>query len=212
MNGEQLKISDSFYTLSNMLIGNIELKFPDFSTSRLVMGIGGESGSGKTVTATCLRDTLKSHHINAQVLHMDGYFHLPPADNHQQRLTGMEHVGPHEVNLALLDEHITAFRGQGTVNVPLTDFHNNQFLYETVDFSSVSVLIVEGTYVLNLAELDYRVFIGRTYHQTFMDRMARGREGFDPFVEQVLEIEHSIIRKYADIADIIVNENFTINE
>ncbi|KPM47279.1 hypothetical protein [Jiulongibacter sediminis] len=205
---EEIHIKSDYYELSKRLIELLGIKLEKDKPGQLVIGIGGESGSGKSVTAVCLSEYLKDLGIQNTVLHMDDYFHLPAADNHQNRLKTLDNVGPHEVNLELLAAHVDAFIGHEKTEGPVSDFHGNRFISKTLDFSKTQVLLVEGTYTLEIKNLDKRVFLTRSYNDTLKDRMARGREGFDPFIESVLEIEHQIISQYEDIADIVIDENF----
>jgi uridine kinase len=205
---EEIHIKSDYYELSKRLIELMEIKLKKDEPGELVIGIAGESGSGKSVTAVCLSEYLKDLGIQNTILHMDDYFHLPAADNHQNRLKGLDNVGPHEVNLKLLSDHVDAFRKHQKTEGPVSDFHGNRFISKTLDFSETQVLLVEGTYILEIKNLDKRIFLSRSYTDTLVDRMARGREGFDPFIESVLEIEHQIVSQYEDIADIVIDENF----
>jgi uridine kinase len=40
--------------------------------------------------------------------------------------------------------------------------------------------------------------------------MKRGREEFDPFIEQVLEIEHDIISGHRERADVIITSDYDV--
>ena len=63
---------------------------------RVVIAIAGESGSGKSVTATTLAGELDATGIVTIVLHQDDYFLLPPRTNHEHRVHDLRNVGPHE--------------------------------------------------------------------------------------------------------------------
>ncbi|MGR3811947.1 uridine kinase family protein [Jiulongibacter sp. NS-SX5] len=205
---EELQIKPDYLLLSKEIIHLLSIDLQKASKERLVFGIAGESGSGKSVTAVCLSQYLEELKLKAEVLHMDDYFKLPAADNHQNRLKGLENVGPHEVNLHILDQHIEAFRKKETVMAPLSDFQGNCFKQQVLNFKNADVLIVEGTYTLELQNYDHRIFIDRDFRDTLSDRINRGREAFDPFVEKVLQIEHDIIKEYRSTADIIIDKEF----
>jgi uridine kinase len=72
------------------------------------------------------------------------------------------------------------------------------------------VLVVEGTYVLGLDDLDVRVFLDATYEDTRERRRARGRDIIDPVIDRILALEHAIIQRQADRADIVIDRDFTI--
>lgn len=178
---------------------------------RVVVGVAGESGSGKSTTATALARVLGEDGRPGVVLFQDDYFIRPPRTNHEYRVQDITAVGPHEVDLARLAEHVAAFRaGRDEVEVPAVDYRANLFRARRVDFGAVRALVVEGTYALMLPDLDARVFMEATYRDTRERRVARARDVDSPFVEQVLGIEHEIIRRQAAEADVLVDRNFGV--
>jgi uridine kinase len=58
--------------------------------------------------------------------------------------------------------------------------------------------------------VDRRVFIARNRLETLEHRMKRGREDFDPFIEQVLTREHEIISQHRDRADIVITRDYDV--
>lgn len=181
---------------------------------RLVIGFGGESGSGKSETARMVAETLTGGGIEALVINMDDYYIRPPYTNHEWRQAGpIERIGPGEVDLARLDAHIAAFRrGEPGVLAPRLVYAENRFEERHLDFGGVRVLCVEGTYVLSLEALDVRVFLAATHAETAARRAARARaaEELSPFVARVLEHEHQIVARYAARADLIVDAEFRL--
>ena len=182
------------------------------SGPRIVVAIAGESGSGKSVTALALARQLSASGIPAEVIHQDDYFHRPPATNHAHRLRDLTSVGPQEVDLARLCDHVAAFRaGQRDVDAPRVDYPGNRFLIVQRNFANITVLIVEGTYVLQHVPADLRIFLEATSDDTRERRVARNRDVDAPIVEQVLAIEHSIIAAQARGADVIIDRSFRIS-
>ena len=178
---------------------------------RTVVGVAGESGSGKSVTASSLARELAALGHGARVLHQDDYFFLPPHENHRARERDIGHVGPGEVNLSLMQSHVAAFRaGAEGLDAPAVDYVADRFDTRHVDLAGVAVLVVEGTYVLGLDNLDCRIFLEATYADTRDRRRARARDVDSPFVEQVLAIEHEIIARQAARADLVIDRQFAI--
>lgn len=174
------------------------------------ISIGGESGSGKSTLAMAILKLLKDEGNSVFLFHMDDYFHLPPATNHVNREKSFENVGPHEVDLVLLKKHIELLQsGKPILNKPLVNFTENKIDIEIVNSQTFDYILVEGTYV-TLLNLDLKIFINRNYHDTLKNRIARGRDQLTPFVEKVLEIEHQIIQKQKDLAEVIVDKNYEI--
>lgn len=179
--------------------------------TRPVIGIAGESGSGKTVAATALAAALAAAGLPAAVLHQDDYFVRPPRTNHRHRERDLGAVGPHEVDLARLGADVAAFRaGRDGVRVPQVDYPNDRFVERTVDFGPLAALVVEGTYVLMLDGLDARVFCEATHVETRERRRLRNRDIDAPFVERVLDIEHALIAPQAARADVLIAPDYAV--
>ena len=176
---------------------------------RVVIGVAGESGSGKSVTATSLARALEAEGHEALVLHQDDYFHLPPRANHAARERDITRVGPGEVNLALLQSHVAAYRNGSTrIDKPSANYPADRFDVDHVDLRDVKVLLLEGTYVVALTDLDIRIFMEATSADTLARRRSRARDVDSPFVERVLVIEHEVIAKQAALADVVVDIHF----
>lgn len=202
---EKLNIKEEFFSLSEQLFQMIK---SEGIVPKMVIGISGESGSGKSVTAYCLSKVFEQHQIPTSRIQMDDYFHLPAKTNHENRLLSFDHIGPQEVNLDLLDEHILAFKEARDVTGPFSNFAANTLESHHLAFAQKEVLIVEGTYIPLLQRIPFYIFIDKSYLDTLENRLSRGRESFDPFVEQVLKIEHEIISSFKAKADIVIDKNY----
>lgn len=197
--------------LADELLAMLRIRWESHTLQPRVIGVAGESGSGKTHTASRLAEACNAAGVRTVVLHLDNYFILPPGTNHERRHDNLAHVGPQEVNMPLLAEHITAFRARArNVLAPLVDYPGNRFVEQSFDFSAAELLIVEGTYVLQLNQLDVRIFLAATHEDNAERRRLRARDLDAPFIAQVLAIEHAIIAKQAAIADILIDDQFQI--
>jgi uridine kinase len=214
MVGDVIDQSKVNQTAANALLQ----KFPALlSTQRLVLAVAGESGSGKTHMAAALEFAFKQNGKNTLVLHMDDFFKLPPAQNHQKRLQNIAHVGPQEVDLARLTAVLQDFKGMAKVlQIPQVHYYEDSIEEVEVQISDIDVLIIEGTYTFELEHLDFQLFMSRTFEETRELRMTRnrGNEAADPFVEKVLAIEHLLIcrKKMKANAFIDYHFNLQINE
>lgn len=181
------------------------------ANSKLVIGIAGESGSGKTISSLALKDVFELKGKPTRIVHMDDFFHLPPASNHAARLADISRVGLEEVNLELLESVILDFkRNSSSIRQPLVNYSTNSLSMITWNAQDYEVLIVEGTYTLFLENIAVRIFIDRSFTETKEDRMARGRDIASDFVEEVLAIEHEIIQQQKSACDICLQADFTI--
>ena len=193
--------------LASRLLADVDLR-----GGRRVIGVAGESGSGKTVTAVGLARALGDAGVAAGVLHQDDYFLRPPRTNHLHRVEDVDaRVGPQEVDLALLAAHVAAFRrGDDGVEGPRVDWPGDRFLTRRLDFAPLDALVVEGTYALHLPDLDVRVFLEATWEDTRDRRRLRGRDIIDPVIDRILTIEHQIIAAQATRADLLIDREFRV--
>lgn len=180
-------------------------------TEKWTVGICGESGSGKSVTAFALKKILDEKGIRSYVIQMDDYFKLPPKTNHENRLKSIDNVGLQEVQLDLIEQNIKEFKdGKLFIEKPLIHYQDNSIAQEIIDIEDIQVLIIEGTYILSINEFDFSIFIDRNYKDTYENRMGRNRDEQSDFVEKVLDIEHHIIQQFKEKADIVLGKKYQI--
>lgn len=170
-----------------------------------VLTVAGESGSGKSELAAEIARLLTEDDHSTGVLQQDDYFVFPPKTNHEMRRNNLAQVGPFEVKLDFLDSNLRSFkRGESPIYKPLVDFDADQISTEELDVSGFEALVAEGTYTSLLTFVDLRIFIDRDYRETEKHRKRRDRDTFEPFLEDVLQMEHEIISQHKERADIIV--------
>lgn len=209
---ESLNIRQEYFNLSRDIVRDLE-KNTSIDQNQLVIGIAGESGSGKSVTAKCLQIELERHNISSTIIHQDGYYKLTPKENHEKRKADIGWVGPDELRLDLMQQHIDQFKAQASsIDIPVVNYCENSFNTNTVSLKNKSVLIVEGVYAFFLKNLDFKIFMSRTYIDTLEKRRSRTRETYDSFVEQVLEIEHEIVTKQREQATIFINKDYQVEK
>ncbi len=172
----------------------------------LAVTVAGESGSGKSEIAHCLAELVERDDRKTFIFGQDDYFKLPPKSNHAKRLDDISWVGPGEVRLDLLDEHIAVLKKNTGIPLtkPLVYFEENEIREEVIEPDRLDVIIAEGTYTSLLSNVDLRAFIDRDYRQTKKARLNRNRDPDVQFLEQVLEIEHQEISKHKARADVVI--------
>ena len=94
----------------------------------------------------------------------------------------------------------------------MISYSENTISEEKVSLAGVKVLIVEGTYAALLRKVDCRVFIDRNRLDTMEHRQKRnrGNEVGDPFIENVLKVEHKIIAGHKFLADIVITKEYIV--
>tara|TARA_B100001093_G_scaffold250881_1_gene240325 strand:- start:822 stop:1469 length:648 start_codon:yes stop_codon:yes gene_type:complete len=181
--------------------------------NKFIVTISGESGSGKSETATALSEFLNQNSISNVILRQDDYFVYPPKTNNFMRREDKNWRGMKEVKLDLLDAHLKAFKnGEHFIEKPVVDYGSNTSQNTNFNFFGANLIIVEGTYTSTLSNVDIGVFIDRNFHQTLEHRQNRNRDSseLDDFTKQVLQKEHSIISKHRALADIIINSDYSV--
>ena len=116
------------------------------------------------------------------------------------------------MQLDLLDEHLLAAReGADSITKPLVIYEEDRVVTETMDIAGARAIVAEGTYTSLLDNVDTRVFIARNRLETMEHRQKRAREEFDPFIERVLEIEHEIISRHVELADVVISRDYDVS-
>lgn len=176
---------------------------------KFVLTVAGESGSGKSETAAEIARILNETGIQTGILQQDDYFVFPPKTNHAMRQRNLEQVGFYEVKLDFLDSNLRSFkRDENPIYKPLVIYDEDRITHEELDTSALQVLIAEGTYTSLLNFADFRVFIDRDFNDTLAARKRRGRDKFDPFIQDVLAREHELIAPHKALADLVICKRF----
>lgn len=177
-----------------------------------VISIAGESGCGKTTLGKAMKDILTEKGCQVLLLHQDDYFRLPPKKNHGARMLDFSSIGPQEVRLDLLDEHISLIKKRVVkeVSVPVMDWETDTEKSIETDVSGIDVVLVDGTYVSLLKEVDFKIYINTHYTHTRNNRVNRNREEVTDFIESVLEKENAIIKSQAPMAALVLDNQLQI--
>ena len=212
MKGDVLIIDNNHRKAAGQVMGIILPEIKGFD-GKYVITVAGESGAGKSEIAASIGEELEKNNISFFIFQQDDYFVYPPKTNAEKRKENIEWVGVQEVRLDLLDKNLKdAIDGKSGIDKPLVDFNADSIGEETIDPTSGKVLIAEGTYTTLLENVNCRIFIDRTKVETLESRKKRAREVQDGFLEKILTIEHEIICKHKDLADIIISKEYDTRE
>ncbi len=209
--GDILVIKEEYKKVADKLSDIILGEFP--REEKLIIAVGGESGSGKSEIAHVISDNLfkSTYELKSFILHVDDFFLLPRKERNELRVkTNLESVGISEINQEELAYIIKKFKEDGGLTlVPLYDILTSVQHKLAVNFQNVPVLIVEGLYA-NSIDGDYNIFIDRTYHDTKKNQAERGKEVMDEFRFGVLEREHQAVSKLKGKADFIIDKDYSL--
>lgn len=210
MKGDSIVVEEHHVKAARGAVGILFLEI-EKAGGRYTISVSGESGSGKSEIATALSNELATRGIRCAILQQDDYFVYPPRTNDSARRKDIGWVGPQEVKLDLMDQHLKDFReGKSQVVKPLVIYEEDRIDEETMKFEDAKVAIADGTYTTLLNNVNTHIFIDLTYRDTRKHREKRIRHAseLDPFIDRVLEIEHNIISGHKGKAQIIVNKNY----
>ena len=178
---------------------------------RFTITIAGESGSGKSEIAAAIANELDPKGIKSVILQQDDYFVYPPRSNDRTRRRDIGWVGANEVRLDVLDGNLKEFlEGKDLLIKPLVIYEKDKIMLETLDVSGAKVAIAEGTYTTLLKFVKLHIFIDRSFEDTRAHRQKRARHEseLDPFIDEVLKIEHKIISSHKAQADILISRDY----
>jgi uridine kinase len=184
-------------------------------TGRVLLGVAGGSGSGKT---TVVKEILQRlHPLPVSVIHHDAYYadlsHLPYEERVQ---VNFDH--PDSLETTLLVQHLTELRAGLAVDVPVYDFSTHTRTGEFHRVEPTGVTIVDG--ILVLADprlrslLDIKVFVDTDADIRFIRRLRRDQRdrgrSVDSVVEQYLTTVRPMHLAFVEgsraFADIIIPE------
>ena len=181
---------------------------------RLVIGLCGGTGSGKTTLAKRLHDALGG---DALLLSMDCYYKNNPDMPYEERAKiNYDHPNAFDVDLML--EQLRALKAGETITHPTYDFsqHLRSDVWEVAE--SKKVIIVEGILLFAVPEivdeLDIKIFVDtdadvRILRRILRDVNERGRS-LDSVVKQYLTtvkpMHEHFIEPSKRFADVIVPE------
>lgn len=210
-----IKISDNF-------IMNIARKVVQEKKKTFLIGIAGESASGKTTfvdntVKACVKDEIEGTYT---VVRCDDYFkdtakELKEAGNYENLFkTGFSFDSPNALNLDLMREDLLQLKRGNAVISPRYDFVTCESFLDGEIKKPARIILNEGLYVLNegLREImDVKVYVF-TPLDILKDRWykraaTRGKTGIaaDMQFRDVNKTAQEYIRPAMKIADVVIN-------
>jgi len=178
---------------------------------RYVVGISGESGSGKSELAHALGTCMKHHNIRVKVIHTDNYYRIQPLLREEwRRNKGFDQIGINEYDWIKIRKTLRDFKEEQECMIPCIDLIPEQVDKLITDFSKVDLLIVDGLYAIKADDIDMRVFIDLTYHETKINQIIRMKEALSDFRLSILEREHQAVVSLKPMADLIVDKSYQV--
>lgn len=178
---------------------------------KVVLAIGGESGSGKSEIAHEVARNLKLRKTPAKIMHIDNYYLTSPAERTPWRKEhGLESIGYSEYDWENINRNLKEFQqDQDQVSMPCVDLLTDQEDTLITSFMGIKYLIIEGLYAIQ-ADADIKVLIDLSYHETKKAQFKRGKEPTNEYRWQVLQREHEVVQSLRSEADLLVTKSFTV--
>lgn len=178
---------------------------------RCVVGISGESGSGKSELAHALGKLLKEANVRVKVIHTDNYYKIQPLLREEwRRNKGFDKIGLEEYDWIKIRKTLRDFKEEQECMIPCIDLIPEQVDKLITDFSKIDLLILDGLYAINAPEIDTKVFIDLTYHETKINQRIRMKEAMNEFRLAILEKEHQAVVSLKPQADLIVDKSYQV--
>lgn len=208
MLGDVLLITDKHRKAGEIIIE----KILSARKPKMIIGISGESGSGKSELAHVISKGLRSYGIFAKPLHIDNYYRiLPLLRTEWRKQHGIENVvGYGEYDWETIYRNIQEFREGKVSTGPCVDLVTEQVDQLTTDYSSIDMLVIDGLYAIKTEGADLRIFIELTYHETKKAQVVRGKEPQNDYRMAVLEKEHQMVQALKPMADVLIGMDYEV--
>lgn len=179
---------------------------------KMIIGISGESGSGKSELAHVISKGLRKHGIFAKPLHIDNYYRiLPLLRTEWRKENGIQKVvGYGEYDWDTIYRNIGEFKAGKLSTGPCVDLVTEQVDQLTTDYSTVDMIVIDGLYAIKTEGVDLGIFIELTYHETKKAQVVRGKEPQNEYRMAVLEQEHQMVKALRPKADILITMEYEV--
>jgi len=180
--------------------------------NKFIVAISGESGSGKSELTHVVAKGLRKHGIFAKPIHADNFYNILPLERKEWRIKhGIEKVvGLVEYKWNEINRIVDDFKNSRKSSMPCVDLVTEQVDTLTTDFNGIDMLVIDGLYAINIDNVDLRIFIGLTYHETKKAQRDRDKEPQNEYRMRVLEQEHKQVLSIKYKADLFVNMNYQV--
>ncbi len=181
---------------------------------RMLLGIAGGSGSGKTLVAKSIGEAVGKQVV---VIGQDSYY-LDHSNLAFEERAKINYDHPDAFDTPLLVDHLNKLRRGEPIEMPIYNYAMHARLKETVRVEPAPIIIVEGILVLAIPAirdlLDVKVFVDTDADVRFIRRLTRdvkerGRS-LQSVIDQYLDVVRLMHLEFVEpskrYADIIVPE------
>jgi len=187
----------------------------------LVFAMIGETGAGKTTIANKLSRKLNNLGYESVFFKMDDYMIDLPKEMVEKRVQKgiRQSVGPNEIDIAMLNDHIKALMDGETVVSPVINVKANSRKMRTIKGKPLYVIIIEGAYCDKLKNVDMSIHFDIDFDQLREQRAKKEDVSLYPkgdamrtLLEDITRMEHEYIMKTSivDTASLKINSKYEI--
>lgn len=183
--------------------------------TRLIIGVAGGTGSGKTTVARALTDAFAAE--RCAYLDFDAYYRDLSHLSFEERVR-VNFDAPEALEASLLCDHLDRLRAGETVEKPEYDFSRHVRKPETTALQPAPILVLEGIHVLSVPSvrerLDIRMYVDtdadlRVLRRIRRDIEERGRTLEDveaQYLSSVRPMHQEHVEPSRRFADIVIPE------
>lgn len=143
---------------------------------KIIIGIAGGTGSGKTSVSELIVEDLKRFGSKVVLLEQDSYYKNHANMDFEAR-TKLNYDHPDAIDFDLLIEHVKALKNGQKIEKPIYDFTNHLRTKETEVLEPESIIIVEGILILAIQALrdlfDVKIFVDTDDDERLLRRIER---------------------------------------
>lgn len=177
--------------------------YPHIKDKTGIIGISGESGTGKTELAEILRSRFYKDGIGSLIISLDNYYKTSWKNRRKVREETKE-VGLSEINFHHLNWCFYCYKNKGVIPHDRINKFTGGIDSIHTKTKDVDVILLEGLYAIHSEHCDYRIFLKETYHKTEFFRKLRKKEKIDDHRRWVLEEEHKAVQSLKGKADLVI--------
>lgn|SRR5574344_297152 len=209
-----------FLRIKDTFLLNIVSKILANKNKNFLIGITGESASGKTTFVDNAVKACVNEPSLYSILRCDDYYkdtakELAEAGSYENFFAkGYSFDTPNAINLDLMKEHLIDLKSGKTIKCPIYDFVTCKSILNSVEKNPAKIILNEGLYVLNQDIrniMDVKIYIYTPFSvikdRWFKRAILRGKtqEAAKIQFEDVNKTAQTYIRPTMEISDVVLN-------
>jgi len=207
MKGDRILINDLHRKKAELIYNKINR-----NQDKLIICIGGSSGTGKSEQAHVLRDLCHENNKRVQIISLDNYYKIWENRNELRKKENFQNIGIQEIDWGLINNICKDFLKNKIVatiqyNIYTKDLESIRWNGENID-----ILIIEGLYANYIDHGNIKFHLEGDINQTEEFRLVRNKEILNGDRQEVLKKEQKAINDLKKDTDYLITFNGHIEE